>query len=254
MSNITALHPAKSLSQAKARSFSLRAFPVFASLDEDDDRHWSQYCQQRTFGPGETLVDFGDPTRDVFLVQTGQFRAVFRFAIGKEAILGTFREGDIFGELSAIDGQPRSASLMAIFVSTVIVVPAEVFTAIVVQKPDVALTLLKLLSNRIRLLSSRVTDLSFLDTKHRLYNTLLRLSRSRPRNRSANADANPDERVISPPVIHAELADHIGSSRETVSREMARLIREGLIERTASAIILKKPGELSARISSALEG
>ncbi len=250
MSNITALHPEKPLLQPKSRRFSLRAFPVFASLDEADDQHWSQYCQQRTFGAGETLVDFGDPGRSVFLVQTGQIRAVFRFTIGKEAILGTFREGDIFGELSAIDGQPRSASLMAIFVSTVIVVPAEVFTAILVQKPDVGLTLLKLLSSRIRLLSSRVTDLSFLDTKHRLYNTLLRLSRSRFRDRTGH----PEERVISPPVIHAELADHIGSSRETVSREMARLTRDGLIERTSSAIILKNPGELSARISSALEG
>ena len=61
------------------------------------------------------------------------------------------------------------------------------------------------------------------------------------------------ERVISPPIVHSELAEHIGSSRETVSREMARLMREALVERTSRAIILKDPGELSSRISRALQ-
>ena len=62
------------------------------------------------------------------------------------------------------------------------------------------------------------------------------------------------ERIISPPLVHAELAEHIGASRETVSREMSRLAREQLVERTSRAIVLKNPVELSRRISRALEG
>ena len=110
----------------------------------------------------------------------------------------------------------------------------------------VALTLLQLLSKRIRAMNDRLSELSFLDTKHRLYNTLLRLSRVR--------NDGGRERIISPPLVHAELAEHIGASRETVSREMSRLAREQLVERTSRAIVLKNPVELSRRISRALEG
>ena len=95
-------------------------------------------------------------------------------------------------------------------------------------------------------MNDRLSELSFLDTKHRLYNTLLRLSRVR-------GDGG-RERIISPPLVHAELAEHIGASRETVSREMSRLAREQLVERTSRAIVLKNPVELSRRISRALEG
>ncbi len=185
-------------------------------------------------------------SKDVFIVQTGEIRAVLRFSVGKEAILGSFKRGDILGEQSAIDDMARSASLMAVSDATVTVIPCIVFHDILRQRSDVALALLQLLSKRIRAMNDRLSELSFLDTKHRLYNTLLRLSRVR-------GDGG-RERIISPPLVHAELAEHIGASRETVSREMSRLAREQLVERTSRAIVLKNPVELSRRISRALEG
>lgn len=203
-------------------------------------------CHTRNLYAGESLVDYEDLTKDVFLVQSGEVRAVLRFSVGKEAILGSFRRGDLMGELSAIDDLARSASLMAVSDAAVTVIPYTVFHDILQNSPGVTRALMQLLSRRIRAMNERVSELSFLDTKHRLYNALLRLSRSRGDGGS--------ERIISPPLVHAELAEHIGSSRETVSREMSRLIREQLIERTSRAIVLKNPVELSKRISKALEG
>ncbi len=203
-------------------------------------------CHSRTLSAGESLVDFEDMSKDVFIVQTGEIRAVLRFSVGKEAILGSFKRGDILGEQSAIDDMARSASLMAVSDATVTVIPCIVFLDILRQRSDVALALLQLLSKRIRAMNDRLSELSFLDTKHRLYNTLLRLSRVR--------NDGGRERIISPPLVHAELAEHIGASRETVSREMSRLAREQLVERTSRAIVLKNPVELSRRISRALEG
>lgn len=212
----------------------------------DEDREWLSRCHTRNLYAGESLVDYEDLTKDVFLVQSGEMRAVLRFSVGKEAILGSFRRGDLMGELSAIDDLARSASLMAVTDAVVTVIPYAVFHEILGNSPGVTRALLQLLSRRIRAMNERVSELSFLDTKHRLYNALLRLSRSRGDGSS--------ERIISPPLVHAELAEHIGSSRETVSREMSRLIREHLIERTSRAIVLKNPVELSKRISKALEG
>ncbi|UJW75892.1 Crp/Fnr family transcriptional regulator [Rhizobium sp. SL42] len=224
----------------------LRGSAVFSGLTLEEDRDWLSRCHTRALCAGESLVDFEDASKDVFIVQTGEVRAVLRFSVGKEAILGTFKRGDILGELAAIDDLSRSASLMAVSEALVTVIPYAVFHDILRQRPDVALSLLQLLSKRVRAMNERLSELSFLDTKHRLYNTLLRLSRLR-------ADGG-RERIISPPLVHAELAEHIGASRETVSREMSRLAREQLVERTSRAIVLKNPVELSKRISRALEG
>lgn len=224
----------------------LRGCAIFAGLTPEEDREWLLRCHSRTLSAGESLVDFEDMSKDVFIVQTGEIRAVLRFSVGKEAILGSFKRGDILGEQSAIDDMARSASLMAVSDATVTVIPCIVFHDILRQRSDVALALLQLLSKRIRAMNDRLSELSFLDTKHRLYNTLLRLSRVR--------NDGGRERIISPPLVHAELAEHIGASRETVSREMSRLAREQLVERTSRAIVLKNPVELSRRISRALEG
>jgi CRP/FNR family cyclic AMP-dependent transcriptional regulator len=224
----------------------LRGCAIFAGLSPEEDREWLARCHSRTLSAGESLVDFEDMSKDVFIVQTGEIRAVLRFSVGKEAILGSFKRGDILGEQSAIDDMARSASLMAVSDATVTVIPCIVFHDILRQRADVALALLQLLSKRIRAMNDRLSELSFLDTKHRLYNTLLRLSRVR--------NDGGRERIISPPLVHAELAEHIGASRETVSREMSRLAREQLVERTSRAIVLKNPVELSRRISRALEG
>ncbi|MGL3608375.1 Crp/Fnr family transcriptional regulator [Rhizobium sp. G187] len=224
----------------------LRGCAIFSALSPEEDREWLTRCHSRTLSAGESLVDFEDMSKDVFVVQSGEIRAVLRFTVGKEAILGSFKRGDVLGEQAAIDDLARSASLMAVNDSTVTVIPYAVFHDILRQRPDVSLSLMQLLSRRIRAMNDRLSELSFLDTKHRLYNTLLRLSRVR--------NDGGRERIISPPLVHAELAEHIGSSRETVSREMSRLAREELVERTNRAIILKNPLELSRRISRALEG
>ncbi|QRM56804.1 Crp/Fnr family transcriptional regulator [Sinorhizobium sp. BG8] len=220
-------------------------FPIFESLTDEEDLKWIAKCSVRKLRTGDTLAERETPACEVFGVLSGEIRALYKVAVGKEVILGGFRRGDIVGEISALDGEPRCASLSAVNDSSVLVVPGEVFQEILSEKPGVSLFLLRLLSQRVRILNSRVSELSFLDTKHRLYNTLLRLSRHR--------GLEGAERVISPPVVHAELAEHIGSSRETVSREMARLVRSALIERTNAAIILKDPAELSSRISRALD-
>ncbi|KPF47488.1 Crp/Fnr family transcriptional regulator [Rhizobium sp. AAP43] len=224
----------------------MRGCAIFSALSPEEDREWLTRCHSRTLSAGESLVDFEDMSKDVFVVQSGEIRAVLRFTVGKEAILGSFKRGDVLGEQAAIDDLARSASLMAVNDSTVTVIPYAVFHDILRQRPDVSLSLMQLLSRRIRAMNDRLSELSFLDTKHRLYNTLLRLSRVR--------NDGGRERIISPPLVHAELAEHIGSSRETVSREMSRLAREELVERTNRAIILKNPLELSRRISRALEG
>ena len=197
------------------------------------------------FAPDEIIVDFEDTSADVYFITGGEVRAILQVAVGKEVILGEFGRGGLFGELAALDGEPRSASLTALVQTQVMRIPEAVFHALLDRSPAFNRCLLKSLTQRTRDLTNRIAELSFLDTRHRLYNTLLRLSRSR--------GPEDDERVISPPVIHSVLAEHIGASREAVSREMSRLAKENILERTRGAIILRRPAELSRRISMTLQ-
>ncbi|MCB1420563.1 MAG: Crp/Fnr family transcriptional regulator [Notoacmeibacter sp.] len=218
---------------------------LLACLDEETYEWLSSVWTPMRFMPDETIVDFEDATSDVYFIASGEVRAILQVAIGKEVILGEFGRGGIFGELAALDGEPRSASLTALVQTHVMRIPEGIFNELMARSPAFTHCLLKSLSQRTRDLTNRIAELSFLDTRHRLYNTLLRMSRTR--------DEKDAERIISPPVIHAVLAEHIGASREAVSREMSKLAKENLVSRTRGAIILRQPGELSRRISATLQ-
>lgn len=218
--------------------------PILECLDREWVERLKAVWTPIRFQAQETVVDFEDPSADVYLIAAGQVRAILRVAVGKEIILGEIGPGQLFGELAALDGKPRSASLTALVQTDVFRIPEPLFRQMLDESPKLCRHLLVTLSERTRDLTRRIAELSFLDTRHRLYNTLLRLSRQRP--------GNEEQRIISPPVIHADLAEHIGASREAVSREMSRLAKEGLLERTRGAIVLARPDELSRRISMTL--
>jgi len=198
----------------------------------------------RKFDTDEVLVDFDDPSSDVYFLVAGEVRILIRTPSGKEVILTEMRAGQIFGELSAIDGVKRSANVSALTRGEACIMPAAVFRELVFSAPLVADRLLRLLAGRVRELNARLMEQAVLDLRHRLYAELLRLSAPR--------GGNGGERVITPPPYHHVLAARIGCRREQVTREFTTLSQEGLIDRTRGALILKRPEILEARIAEAL--
>jgi CRP/FNR family transcriptional regulator, cyclic AMP receptor protein len=192
----------------------------------------------------ELIIDFDDLSSDVYFLLTGKVRILYRAGTGKEVILGELGAGEFFGELSAIDGRPRSANVTALHRSELCVMPGSVFDELV-DVPVFNRCLLKLLSGRIRTLNARLAEHAFLQVKYRLYAELIRLSAPRP--------GGSDMRAISPPPFHHDIANRIGARREVVSRELSALEKAGLIDKTRGALVLKDPGELNRRISAALE-
>jgi CRP-like cAMP-binding protein len=198
----------------------------------------------RRFDPEEILVDFDDPSTDVYFLLSGDVRVLMRTASGKEVILDEMRAGELFGELAAMDGIKRSANVSALTRGEVCVMPATVFRELVFSSQPVAERLFRLLSSRIRELNARLVEQTVLDLRHRLYSELLRLSV--PRGNGAG------ERVVTPPPFHHDLASRIGCRREQVTREFTMLTQQGLIERTRGALILRRPEVLQARVADAM--
>jgi CRP-like cAMP-binding protein len=198
----------------------------------------------RRFDPDEVLVDFDEPSTDVYFLLSGEVRVLMRTASGKEVILYEMKPGDLFGELAALDGVPRSANVTALTRGEACVMPASVFKELLFSHQPVAERLFCLMASRIRELNARFMEQTVLDLRHRLYSELLRLSSPR-QDRSG-------ERVITPPPFHHIVAARIGCRREQITREFTMLSQEGLIERTRGALILRQPDVLKARVAEAM--
>ena len=198
-------------------------------------------------GPGELVLDFGDATDDVFFVAQGAVRVVVRTPLGLEVILGDLGPGDVFGEMAAIDGAPRSANVTASHASRLCRLPAAAFLEVALRSPAVAFRVMRTLTARLRLLDERLFEQVVLPVRHRLASELLRLSRPREGHGASGC-------VVSPPPARHVLAARIGARRETVSAVLAELAREGLVEVSARAIALPRPDALRAAIDAQLHG
>ena len=220
---------------------SLSQIPLFQGLDKATVEKQSQRCTWRTYDENELIIDYEDETRDVRFILDGKVRIILRIATGKEVILTEMRDGEFFGEIAAIDEEGRSANVTALTRTRICAMPQKVFIELVESQPSVNRTVMKTLASRCRNLNSRLAEHCFLQTKHRLYTELLRLSRPRL--------GHDGQRSISPPPTQKDLAARIGTRREVVSREIASLKRNRIVDKTTGALVLVDLPKLNALIS-----
>jgi len=212
---------------------SLGRLPLFAELGAAEVAALDARCLWRKVKAGEMVIEECAGDNDVSFVLSGHAR-VLRGTNGREVILKDIHEGESFGELSAIDGKPRSARIVAITDSVVARMSATVFLEAIHRHPSVCDHVLAMLSDRIRALNERFSEQIYLDVRERLCAELLRLSRP----------SGKDRIVISPPPTHLEIALRIGTRRETVTKSVNTLEREGVIARSRGAIALIAPERL----------
>lgn len=192
---------------------------------------------------GTTIVDHDDTTDDVLFVITGKVRIHIQTEGGREVILDDILPGQLFGEMSAIDGSRRSASATALVRTKLGRIHSSHFRRLLDDWPMLANRLLRLMIERVRTANARMVELSALDVRHRLYAELLRIA--------VVTDSNGSRR-ISPPPTQQILANRIGARREAVSREMANLERHGEIKRSRSVLIVTRPAHLESLIKKAM--
>lgn len=223
---------------------SLSQIPLFKDMSEEQLATYNARCRWAKYEESELVIDYDDASKDVYFIISGQVRVLYRTTTGKEVILGELGPGQFFGELSAIDGVGRSANVTALHRSQMCIMPGSVFLDMISDESSLCLALMRMLASRIRFLNTKLAEHSFLQTKHRLYAELIRLSQPRA--------GHIGQRVVSPPPFHHDLAARIGCRREAVSRELSALEREGIVEKTRGALALVKPDELNRRIRAAM--
>ncbi|HLZ84183.1 MAG TPA: Crp/Fnr family transcriptional regulator [Caulobacteraceae bacterium] len=168
---------------------------------------------------GASILSKGDTSSDVFFVLEGRLQVLIYSANGREVSLRDLSEGDMFGEMAAIDGEGRSASIIAIDDSRLLAMSRPDFRAVIDSSPDASMWLLGQLTARIRAMTERVFELSALNVQSRLHCELLRMA--------ARSSTGLEVR---PAPTHAELANRIGTHREAVTREMRALSAQNIIK------------------------
>lgn len=189
-----------------------------------------QACRYRRFSPQEIIVDRDGNGHDVFLVVRGRVRIVNYSISGREITFDDLEEGAYFGEMSALDGEPRSASVVALTETTIVAVPRRIFLNVLGTYPEIALRVMTRLASIIRNADERIMDLSTLAANNRVQAELLRQAR-----RHLHGD---NKAVISPIPIHSDIASRVSTTRETVARVFSDLTRRGIVERTKKSLVV----------------
>jgi len=219
---------------------SLEKTEILRSLDAKEIAALNRRCLWRHAQAKAWLLEEGELGTDVYFLTSGAVRVLITPSPDREVILADISAGGYFGEMAAIDGQARSAGILAITDATIACMPASVFREVLHKHPDVSEQLLKHLVARIRTLDQRINEFSSMDVKHRIYAELLRRSRADP------TDAH--RAVISPPPVHADIAARVSTRREMVARELKALEREGLLTKRRGAFVITDVPSLLQRL------
>jgi len=214
----------------------LKATPLFAALDESEVNSMAERCGSRAFAAGEMLFAEGEPCKGLYIVVSGRVRIFKTAATGREQVLTVEGPGASVAELPVFDGGSYPASGAAMERTEVLFISRADLRALCLEKPEVSLKMLQVVGQRLRRLVGIIEELSFTTVRHRLISWLLR---------AASTEGRRSERglVISLHGSHQELAAQIGTVRELVSRNLARLQAQSFIEMSGREItILDKEG------------
>jgi CRP-like cAMP-binding protein len=209
---------------------SLAGVALLQGLDPEARAALESQCRWRRYRPGKRVFERGSAGREVFFVIHGALNVVSFSPLGREITFAAAQSGGMVGEMAAVDGRPRSASVVAVGESLVAVLPSEAFVALLESHGDIALQLLRQLSAFLRNSGSRVLELSAVKAINRVYGELLRLA--------APEGAAPDLWAIKPLPPLRDLASQAGTTREVVTSALAKLYPSGLIRRKGNSLYI----------------
>jgi len=203
---------------------------LLSDLDGKDLDALEKSCRWKQYAAHEQIFDRQSDTRDVIFVVRGKVRIVNFSLSGREITLDDLDEGSYFGELAALDGEPRSAGVMALTDTQVAFLPPDLFIETLARHPALALKVMIHLAQIVRTSTDRIMDLSTLAANNRIHADLLRQAR-------ANM-LEENTATISPIPVHGDIASRVSTTRETVARVMNALARQGIVKRTKDSLVL----------------
>tara|TARA_Y100000588_G_scaffold147876_2_gene161778 strand:+ start:4286 stop:4963 length:678 start_codon:yes stop_codon:yes gene_type:complete len=200
----------------------LKRVPLFEELSDGELDALSQVALLRTFPKDRVVIMAEEEGDSLFVIHDGQVKVSIVSEDGREVILSILGEGNFFGEMSLLDGHPRSANVTTTQETELLMVRRADFLRFIQKSPKTAIKLLSVLASRLRVTDRKIEGLALSDVTGRITQTLLQL---------ADEQGVPTQEgvVIKDRPTHQDLANMSGTTRETVSRILRRLENQGYI-------------------------
>jgi CRP/FNR family cyclic AMP-dependent transcriptional regulator len=200
----------------------IAAAPLFQSLPLSSIEDLTQRVSQRAVKPHKTIVSQAEPGDSMFIIQKGRVKVVIFGENGREVTLSILRAGDVFGEMSLFDGKTRSANVIAIEPTTLLCLHRDDLLRHIANHPRTSLNLLGQMASRLRRADDTIAQLALCDVNQRLVWQLVSLARE-------EGVQSSEGWMVRRRPTQQELANMIGSCRETISRAFNQLARDELI-------------------------
>lgn len=200
---------------------SLRTIPLFAAVPDDALSAIAELLIERRVPKNQTIVEEGLSGDYMYVIREGQVKVTKLSGDGREKILELLGPGDFFGEMSLLDDAPRSASVKSLTETHILALSRPDFLKELRRNPDLGMAVIQELTRRVRQMDEQASSLSFQRVRERTQGLLVRLAKD---------DVSQNGRRVTPPLTHQQIADMIGTSRETVTRIVKRLKDQGWLE------------------------
>jgi CRP-like cAMP-binding protein len=227
-----------------SRIGALKKVALLADLDENELKFLACAAVPRRYQPGEMIFSEGDSCEGLYVVESGLVKIFKISPSGREQVLTLEGPGGSVAELPVFDGGNYPASASAEQASELLFIRKKDFRSLCLEHREVALKVLRVVSARLRRLVAIVEELSFTTVHHRLASYLLRQAGSQGKRTARGVE-------FTFTISNQELASHIGTVRELVSRNLSRLQAAGLIKLDGRTVVIADLQALEAEVKSA---
>jgi len=209
---------------------------LFREISEAETQKIAAIYPEKRFPKVARIFSVGDPPDFIYILKKGLVKLVSVSEKGLETILQIFKPDDVFGEF-LLSAEKRHFEAVAMEDSVVTAISREMFRELLMTVPAIGLNFIKLLSERLARAEKELAGFSHSWSYHRLAKILLQLS-------EGFGEEIPSGTMINVRMTHEDLANMIGTSRESVTVQLRRFEQMGLVARQGRKIILNKPGLL----------
>jgi CRP/FNR family transcriptional regulator, cyclic AMP receptor protein len=216
----------------------LRKVAIFKGLDAADLDRLTQACRRRKYRDHEALFHEGDPGYTLYVILSGHVSVQRINDTGQVVPIAARGPGECIGELSLLDGKPRSADAETIEPCELLALDRDAFVACLDRSPALAREVIRCLAARLREAADTTDTARSTDVTGRVCAFLLELART-------HGTAMPDgTAIVSLRLTQQEIADRVGTTRETVNRSLARLRELGTIRSQSGRIVVRDAARL----------
>lgn len=206
--------------------------PLFKELMRRDREAIAAAMIVREFKPNDIIVHENDEeSQSFFIIAKGKVHVAVLTSEGKQAILAGLGKGDFFGEMAILDGEPRSASVIAATECSLMMLYRKPFIDILYKYPRITIEMLIAMSRRLRRANRHMNTLSLMSVYGRVAEVLLQLARD-------SGERQAGIIIIPSRPTHQMIADMAGTSRETVSRILSQLQKKHYISIDRKRILI----------------